>query len=128
MIRKTKIKVPIYGSNVNIIYNTEDTVSPILEIYPELERFFEPVESAFSHALLLYRGNKVKTKQHYIIISDNSLIQSTPGVIAHECFHITSFILGDKGLHLNEGSEEAYTYLLGYLVDEVTKYIEKWRQ
>lgn len=32
--------------------------------------------------------------------------------LVHECFHATFFILKDKGLKLDDSSDEAYAYLL----------------
>ena len=39
-------------------------------------------------------------------------------VVAHELLHATIHILKHANMRLNEGSEEAYTYLLGYLVEQ----------
>ena len=44
----------------------------------------------------------------------------TPGTIAHECGHAAYAILRQKGIKYCRKSEEAFTYLLGYLVDQVT--------
>jgi hypothetical protein len=43
-----------------------------------------------------------------------------PGTIAHECFHATCRILKQKGILYTEDTEEAYAYLLDYLVTTVT--------
>jgi hypothetical protein len=43
------------------------------------------------------------------------------GTIAHECFHATARILQRKGIMYSEETEEAYAYLLDFLV---TKTIE----
>lgn len=59
-------------------------------------------------------------------VSEHQLFESfiflTPksnyGVVAHEAFHATSRILDVIGLQLTDSSEEAYTYLLGYIVDK----------
>lgn len=37
-------------------------------------------------------------------------------IVAHECFHVTSFILREAGLVLSNKSEEAFAYYLGWLV------------
>lgn len=48
----------------------------------------------------------------------------TAGTIAHECLHLTFAIMSSKGIKLGNKSEEAFTYLHGYLVDEVTGIIK----
>lgn len=48
-----------------------------------------------------------------------------PGTIAHECFHATCRILKQKGMVYSEDSEEAYAYLLDYLVTKVTELVVK---
>lgn len=45
-------------------------------------------------------------------------------VVAHEAFHITSRALRSCGLELNHGSEEAFAYLLSWIVHEVVTIIE----
>lgn len=43
------------------------------------------------------------------------------GVIAHECFHATDFILGKIGMRLETFvSDEAYSYLQQYLVETIS--------
>ena len=36
--------------------------------------------------------------------------------VAHECFHAANGILEDRGLRLTDSSDEAYAYLLQYLI------------
>lgn len=43
------------------------------------------------------------------------------GVLAHEIFHITTFVLAQCGLELNDNSMEAYAYLHGYITQEIYK-------
>lgn len=46
----------------------------------------------------------------------------TEGVVAHEAFHATAYILDRIGMKLQiEVSDEAYAYLLNYIVDEIYK-------
>lgn len=40
-------------------------------------------------------------------------------IVAHECFHATSFILRESGLVLTNDSEEAFAYYLGWLVRQI---------
>lgn len=40
----------------------------------------------------------------------------TPAVVAHEAFHAAAYVLARAGATLNDGSEEAYAYLIEWLV------------
>lgn len=46
---------------------------------------------------------------------------ASKGVIAHECFHATAYIMDTIGCELKGESEEPYAYLLGWFVDEFDK-------
>ena len=48
-----------------------------------------------------------------------------PGVIAHECFHLTKAILEKKDMTLSDATEEVYAHTLDFLVEQVTKLKEK---
>jgi hypothetical protein len=41
------------------------------------------------------------------------------GTLAHEIFHVVTFLANEIGLSLNDGSDEAYAYLIGYITREV---------
>ena len=43
--------------------------------------------------------------------------------LAHEVFHVVHWIMKYKGIYLSDDSEEAYAYLLEYLMEEI---MEKW--
>ncbi len=42
-------------------------------------------------------------------------------VLAHECFHATYHVLRDRGVYLTDGSEEAFAYLMDFLIREIRK-------
>lgn len=43
----------------------------------------------------------------------------TPCIIAHESFHATTHILKSAGVKFSANSEEAFAYLIAYLVREI---------
>jgi len=45
--------------------------------------------------------------------------------LSHEILHVAFNILNTRGFVLSRDSEEAYTYLMGHLVKEIMKKIEK---
>lgn len=40
-------------------------------------------------------------------------------IIAHEVFHCVHWIMDDKGMTLTDSSEEAYAYLIQYIVNQI---------
>ena len=46
--------------------------------------------------------------------------------ICHESFHITTGVLEAAGMELNSGSEEAYTYLIGWVAEKIDKKLRKF--
>lgn len=50
----------------------------------------------------------------YIFLLPHTYIST----ISHEAFHATNRIMNSIGAELNNGSEESYAYLLGYIVDK----------
>jgi hypothetical protein len=52
--------------------------------------------------------SEVKTPEQY-----NTLV--------HELFHAVDFVLDFRGLKLVDGSDEAYTYMIGYLMEETMR-------
>lgn len=46
---------------------------------------------------------------------------SEDGIIAHECFHAVCFIFDKIGIKLTKESDEAYAYLLQFLVNQIKK-------
>mgnify|MGYP000347695341 CR=1 FL=1 len=54
--------------------------------------------------------------------------KSNINVICHESFHIVTGVLDDAGLQLNSGSEEAYSYLIGWLAEKIDKKLKKFNK
>lgn len=108
---KKKIKVPIYNQfNITIIIsdNITEEVCKITKQVSEVNFI-----GVFCHkrgGLDLILGFQKKGL--------------TQGTISHECLHAVCYIMDYIGMPLGEQSEEAYTYLLGHLVEEVNKLIK----
>jgi len=39
--------------------------------------------------------------------------------VAHECVHVVHWILSDRGMQLTDASEEAYAYLVEYIMRKI---------
>lgn len=46
--------------------------------------------------------------------------------LAHEAFHVTSFVLKNRGLKHTMASEEAYAYTLGFILKQIVE-AKRWR-
>ena len=76
------------------------------------------------------------TKGRAVMFSTNASIirlkelPQTPadfGTLAHEIFHIVTFIMDRVGMKLAiEVSDEAYSYLIGYLTEQIYKATNKY--
>ena len=57
-----------------------------------------------------------------VLLSHQEDFAKTSGVVAHECLHVVYHIMERVGINffMNE-SDEAFTYLLGYLVENILK-------
>lgn len=60
----------------------------------------------------------------HLVFIDRARSKERTMVIWHEAFHATAAALCNRGLTLNEGSEEAYAYYLSWLGAELTKTLQ----
>lgn len=111
-----KKKIPIYFGELLIVFNDDFEES--------LKKFKVSVENnlhgcgAISIPL---EHNKTGVSRYMILFKDS------PGnnTIAHEALHTTNFILGDRGVKADYDNDEAQAYLLGYIVGEICKFLDK---
>ncbi len=47
----------------------------------------------------------------------------SPGSIAHEAFHLTGKIMSHIDVEYSKNSEEAYAYLIGFIVDGISQIV-----
>ena len=100
-MRICNLKDPIYDFKLNLVCQCT---------YEEFRQF---VLERDSYECGQYRDNTIgmyvpieQKNVYYLFIPD---AKNVP-VIAHETLHLVLDILNSKGLELNKGSEEAYTY------------------
>lgn len=67
----------------------------------------------------------ISDKGHWIVAFNYKKL--CHGTISHESFHAVSAIMRKKGVVYGEKSEEAFAYLLDYLVTEIYKIIKNSR-
>lgn len=49
----------------------------------------------------------------------NDHAKVTHGIIAHEAMHVTRMLLESRGVRLSNRSDEAYAYMMTWIVDEI---------
>ena len=106
MIKKKKIKLPIYNQFTVTMFLTDDVIGYYNKVTKRDDKG-ECIGIQFAKGSNIFIGVELR---------------ATIGTIAHECFHATAYIMDVIGCELKEESEEPYAYLLGYLVDEFVKF------
>lgn len=111
-----KLSIPIYNHDVLISVDETDD-----ELYEQVKHSFKSRDE-FDSQWINFETANARTILHdidgYCIIrfKKEPLKHST---IAHEAFHATYFILDRVGIELSGDSEEAFAYLLAYIVDNI---------
>jgi hypothetical protein len=108
MVLTKDIKIPIYCAEIRVVFtdNMLATFNKYMSSNSTEEVDFEAVAiDVGSNCLVLYK---------------NKLSYST---IIHELYHAVTTILTQRDIKPCEATEEAYSYLIGYVSGEVFKYI-----
>lgn len=114
MITK-KYKTPLFRTGFTVILYEKET-----EIYGYLKGF------EHDRNLNEYDGCVFSHKDHlYLTLNISRKGFPTPGIIAHEAKHLVNFIFNDVGVELNIFNDETEAYLLGWIVDEIHKLLNK---
>lgn len=105
---------------VSIAQSNQELHDSVKNHYPDYDEGIENVASdKHGSANIFNNGNCVlKLYKH----------PDTPywrGILAHEIFHITTFIAEHVGLKLHDSSDEAYAYLNEYLTEQVYSKLEE---
>jgi hypothetical protein len=110
MIKKNII-VPIYGNKV--IFLATDNVKNI----PKYLDF--SYDNVYAHTIIAYE----KGEEIFIILNQKENL--SVGVLAHEVIHAANFIFYSRGIKLDIENDEAYAYLVEYLMDKLSKFYKK---
>ncbi len=120
---KFKIKVKLFLSNILVfIGNSNDFLIYIRDIIKE-NSLYDKIENSidnydglsievYSGLYILYMKEKPKKSYH-------------KSILAHEIFHITSYIMSRIDLKLSNDNEEVYAYLNGFITREFYKKLNK---
>lgn len=115
MVRTKKIKIPIYAvdRDILIVYGGNSD-----EADREVSRRTKyPVQRDEDH---LVSGCTYRHQNGWPMAIYVHSLKDHP-TIAHEALHATYSICNFVGIPLSDSSEEAYTYLLEYIIREIEK-------
>lgn len=113
-MQKFKIPVPLYRTSVHVLIGVseKETKKYYKKLGGEKPEYCEMGET--TEALTVCDRSGLV----FILLSE----KACHSIVAHEMLHATFYILDSRGIKLNDSSEEAFTYLLGYLMKEyITK-------
>lgn len=118
MVKLKSLVVPMVIYPYTVVFSFEQTDSQLEQVLNK-------------HGLQYHNGMSLNGAGKFFIVQDELFclvrLRYYPdnvndiGTLAHEVLHAVAQTFNDMGLCLNEGSEEAYTYMMGYLIREVYK-------
>ena len=113
-----KIEIPVYNSFIWVYVeeSTESILKHVKKIYGRNapDDLFD-LDEYTDARVVIYNG----CPRAVIFKGD-----VTPPIVSHEMLHVVCSLLNNRGLRFSEDSEEAFCYLLGYLVKEFYKKIK----
>lgn len=118
----TCIDLPIYGGWVMVSINQTD--NELVKSYMKMREMTDKTaaEMACSHVFRdseITHGRTAHMNGNVMVRLYNDLKTPTDyNTLVHELLHATDFILDFRGLSLVDGSDEAYAYLIGYLMEK----------
>jgi hypothetical protein len=116
---KAELKVPIYDHTIYIHVGSDLDLNDYNGIL--VDEALKVDISKYSGAIFECQNNSESLFYLEKFDINNSKDIS---VLAHECLHLTFYILSNASINYSIYSEEAYTYLHGYLVDQIITLIK----
>lgn len=114
---KKKINIPIYHGKLNIVFTNDMDKLYNLTGYEE--------EFLFGAAFRSYMGGSPLPQYVLAINFDMANFPMDHGTISHEALHIAMFLSEDRMIKLDYDNPEPLTYLTGFIVNEVYKFMDK---
>ena|SRR5690554_557853 len=117
-MKKQVKEIPIYGSKLIFIDSTN--TEKLRRHFPDM---LNEDEEVYAHAI---SGGYKGDNSYFILVNSNhSSVKLTHGTIAHEAAHVVSDIITYVGIRFDHTNQEAFAYLIGYVVDEFYKWANK---
>jgi hypothetical protein len=118
----TSIDLPIYGGWVMVSINQTD--AEFIKSYMKERDITDKTDTRNVCDMTIQEGElnlgKTVHMEGNVIIRIFGEIKTSKdyNTLVHELFHAMDFILDFRGLHLVDGSDEAYAYMIGYLMEK----------
>jgi|SRR5690606_13935475 len=117
------INLPVYNIDlaISVGQDDKDFKRSIYRVWNIPENDFSPSIPEYAQATTLCLDLDGVYVPYCIRFKNHPKKDGTAGHknIAHEALHATYRILRSRGLHLTYESEEAFTYLLGHIVEQI---------
>ena len=113
---KRRVHIPLYGGWIIIV------ITDASDITECAKRHFGTEDDLSSFSAAVLRENKKEQCRSYpVVLSVNSehAPSFTPGLIAHESFHIVNRIYKDIGIWHDRDNDEGTCYLLSWIVNRI---------
>jgi hypothetical protein len=131
------VDVPLYRKKICFSFNQTDEqywksmVQHKLvtgkDINPETKKFIlEPCTPDTANAQTIWYNPQSPIFVRFYYYQNGS--SSDYDDMAHEMLHVIAVLMSSRGLQFNNGSEEAYAYLQGYLFGQLQKSISRWKK
>lgn len=105
-----KISIDLYGVAVHILQgDTEKVKAKLKEIFSVKEH-----HNIDEYITGKYKARALNTPEGMVV---HFVDKPSTGLVVHELFHITEFILEDIEVKHDTNTSEVYAYLLGHLID-----------
>ena len=113
-----RVNIPLYHQTLHIAI-CDDVEKEISEVR---KKFYANVDK-FEFAGYA----EAEGKHHLILLNKKNLLDEAFAfsTIAHEAFHITSFIMKRVGIHPDVNNDEAQAYLISWIVEQVYNVFKK---
>lgn len=116
-----KIDIPIYKDSLFLFFGTKEECQKALVkngMEQEEAFYFKPSDTSKGYFIyfekdglyLIWMPEIPEKIAHY-------------GVLVHEIIHFVYRFLAERGMTMNDSSEEAYTYLAEYVFNEIDNYV-----
>lgn len=110
--------VPIYNTTVRIVIgNAEETEGYLQKLFDEYlaSKIMEDLNLPDCDGKVA----DLEDNSHLLWLPNTPITLQENGTLAHEIFHLAVSILINRGIPLNEDTEETVAYLIGYLTKKI---------
>lgn len=112
------VRVPLYGGRLVMLFS--NCSEKIKKTIPDWNK---ETEEIYGHAWYI---NYMERQGFTVILNFHSeRAKITHATIAHEALHLAYYIAEERGIELDFKNPEPMNYLVGWIVDEIYKFIDK---